>query len=152
VAALDALRRTVLRAASAPGDPAGQRDTRAQGEPAGFDDPGLLAVLDGCDAARLDALAFGVIRLDRSLVVTGFNTEGIETTGLMPERVLGRPFFSAVAPCMNNVLVAARFETEPELDAVIDYVLTFRVRPVPTRLRLLASAGSAHLYLLMERV
>ncbi len=116
-----------------------------------FDAPGLLAVLDGCDGASLDALDFGVIRMDRALTVAGFNRTGIEMTGLTPERVLGRPFFSAVAPCMNNVLVAGRFAAEPELDAMVEYVLTFRVRPEAARLRLLASVGSAHMYLLMQR-
>jgi hypothetical protein len=56
---------------------------------------------------------------------------------------------------MNNYLVAQRFEdaaaTGDLLDATIDYVLTLRMRPVKVKLRLLASAASAHRYVLVQR-
>ena len=63
-------------------------------------------------------------------------------------RVVGQPLFTVVAPCMNNYLVAQRFEdaaaTGTVLDATIDYVLTLRMRPMKVHLRLLASAESTH--------
>jgi hypothetical protein len=37
-----------------------------------------------------------------------------------------------------------------ELDATIPYVLTFRMRPTPARLRLLQSTAFAHAYVLIE--
>ncbi|WP_345815384.1 hypothetical protein AAGS40_23670 [Paraburkholderia sp. PREW-6R] len=54
---------------------------------------------------------------------------------------------------MNNFMVAQRFEDEAEagLDAIVDYVLTLRMRPTPVRLRLLAGAGSAARFVLVER-
>ena len=74
---------------------------------------------------------------------------------MSPERVLGHPLFTMVAPCMNNFLVAQRFEdaeynAEP-LDATIDYVLTLRMRPVKVALRLLAEPGQALRYVLVFR-
>ena len=52
---------------------------------------------------------------------------------------------------MNNFMVAQRLEDEPELDAIVPYVLTLRMRPTPVRLRLLASPAASRRYLLIER-
>ena len=52
---------------------------------------------------------------------------------------------------MNNFMVAQRFEDEPELDAIVPYVLTLRMRPTRVRLRLLAGDGAPLRYILIER-
>jgi hypothetical protein len=56
-----------------------------------------------------------------------------------------------VAQCMNNFMVAQRFEDEPEIDDIVPYVLTLRMRPTRVRLRLLATPGIARRYILIER-
>jgi photoactive yellow protein len=65
--------------------------------------------------------------------------------------VIGRKFFTEVAPCTNNFMVAHRFETEPELDDVIDYVFTFRLAPLKVHLRLLKRPGCPRMYLVVQR-
>jgi photoactive yellow protein len=84
-------------------------------------------------------------------VVTAYNRYESEHAGLAPERVIGRRFFEEVARCADNALVAGRLRDEPELDAVLDYVFTFRLRTTPVRLRLLRSARARHRYLLVDR-
>jgi hypothetical protein len=56
-----------------------------------------------------------------------------------------------VGQCMNNFMVAQRFEDEAEIDDIVPYVLTLRMRPTRVRLRLLASATSPRRYILIER-
>jgi photoactive yellow protein len=107
--------------------------------------------LDGMDAATLDALPFGVIGFDPAGLVDRYNATESRLAGLAPERVVGRHFFDAVAQCMNNYLIAQRFEDEPALDAVVPYVLTLRMRPTPVRLRLLQEIGRPRRYVLVER-
>lgn len=99
----------------------------------------------------LDGLPFGVIGLDRDGIAVIYNATESRLAGLPPDAVLGVPFFEAVAQCMNNFLVAQRFEDEPELDAVVPFVLTLRMRPTPVRLRLLASSMEHHRFILIER-
>jgi hypothetical protein len=69
--------------------------------------------------------------------------------------VVGHPLFTIVAPCMNNFLVAQRFAdaaaSGDELDEVVDYVLTLRMRPIKVKLRLLAGAASDLRYVLIQR-
>jgi hypothetical protein len=45
--------------------------------------------------------------------------------------------------------VAFRFENEPVLDAIIDYVFTFRMKPTAVKLRLLRQNGR-RMYLAVE--
>lgn len=103
------------------------------------------------DAADLDALPFGVVGLSPEGIVEIYNATEARSAGLGRETVLGTHFFTATAQCMNNFMVAQRFEDEPEIDAIIDYVLTFRMRPTPVRLRLLKQPDVSSRFLLIER-
>jgi photoactive yellow protein len=98
----------------------------------------------------LDALPFGVIGIGQNGKVAVYNATEATFAGLIRERVIGRPFFLSVAPCMNNYLVAQRFIDEPELDVTLDYMLTFHMRPTPVRLRLLNNPTSHFHYILVR--
>ena len=110
-----------------------------------------LADLQAMQPEIRDQLSFGVIGLDRFGITSLYNATEARMAGLAPDTVLGVSFFNAVAQCMNNYMVAERFESEPELDATIPYVLTLRMRPTPVRMRLLASLSSPLRYILIER-
>jgi photoactive yellow protein len=105
--------------------------------------------------AELDALDFGVIGFDAETVVRRYNAFESKCAGLALNRVIGHPLFTAVAPCMNNFMVAQRFEDAAAggtaLDATVDYVLTLRMRPVKVKLRLLAAPGAKLRYVLVSR-
>lgn len=116
-----------------------------------FTDAGLHPELERISDAELDTLDFGVIGFDASGVVRRYNSFESKAAGLSGTRVLGQPLFTVVAPCMNNFMVAQRFEDEPELDDVFPYVLTLRMRPTKVRLRLLATAQTPRRYVLIER-
>jgi photoactive yellow protein len=111
----------------------------------------LLDRLEAADDAALDAAPFGIVAMTEDGVVTGYNAAESRLSGLTPARVISRHFFSAVAPCTNNFMVASRFETEPALDAIIDYVFTLRMQPTKVRLRLLKHPGRLRIYLAVER-
>jgi photoactive yellow protein len=120
-----------------------------------FAAPGLGRLLDAASEAELDQLEFGVIGFDADTIVRIYNATESQAAGLSPQRVLGLPLFTSVAPCMNNFMVAQRFKDAAdaglELDATIDYVLTLRMRPVKVALRLLAQPASATRYVLVAR-
>jgi photoactive yellow protein len=122
---------------------------------ASFTAPALHGLLDSLNADQLDQLDFGVIGFDAETNVCRYNRTESEAAGLTPPRVLGQPLFTNVAPCLNNFLVAQRFEDAEDnataLDDTIDYVLTLRMRPIKVALRLLAEPGSAVRYVLVQR-
>ena len=112
-----------------------------------FDDADALDQLCRADPAALDTLDYGVIGfgLDAEAVVQRYNRT---------ESVAGVPF-GEVAQCMNNYLVAQRFEDAladgTVLDAQLPYVFTLRMRPAPVVLRLLAAPGRALRFVLVQR-
>jgi photoactive yellow protein len=120
-----------------------------------FADASLMSALQQITDADLDALEFGVIGIDASGIVRRYNAYESRLAGLSPQRVLGHPLFTEVAPCMNNFMVAQRFEdaavSASPLDVTVDYVLTLRMRPIKVKLRLLAQPGEGMRYVLVQR-
>jgi photoactive yellow protein len=116
-----------------------------------FSDQDLFERLDAADDAALDGVPFGVVAMALSGIVTKYNTAESRLAGLSPAKVVGRHFFSEVAPCTNNFMVAQRFEQEPALDIVLDYVFTLRMKPTDVKLRLLKQPERPHMFLAVER-
>jgi photoactive yellow protein len=110
-----------------------------------------LATLNSLSPAQLDILPFGVVGLSPGGNVEIYNATESKLAGLSAAALIGTDFFLNTAQCMNNFMVAQRLEDEPELDATLDYVLTFRMRPTPVRLRLLKSKSASRRYLLIQR-
>ena len=102
-------------------------------------------------AAERDELPFGVVGLSRTGLVNVYNATEERLAGISAATVKGTHYFSGTAQCMNNFMVAQRFEDEAQLDVTIDYVLTLRMRPTPVRLRLLKHPLSALGYILILR-
>ena len=120
-----------------------------------FAQPGLLPLLTSASPEALDSLDFGLIGFDADGTVRQYNAFESRAAGLSPQRVLGQSLFTHVAPCMNNFMVAQRFEDATDagstLDDTIDYVLTLRMRPVKVKLRLLSDPAQAMRYVLIQR-
>ena len=116
-----------------------------------FDDVSIIEMLSTMDEAALDGLPFGAVGLDSENMVELYNAHEERYSGLPRGIVVGRHFFSDVAPCMNNYMVAERL-AEALLDVTLPYVLTFRMRPTPVRLRLLRASEAPRRWVLVARV
>lgn len=112
-----------------------------------FDAPDLLPALEPMSPEQLDALEFGLVVMDAEGFVVSYNAHEVAHTGFAAGDVVGRRFFESVGPCMNNFLVAQRFEDGGELDETLDYVFTLKMEPTPVTLRLLARDGGERRYL-----
>jgi photoactive yellow protein len=119
-----------------------------------FELPDLFNALETLDDQQLDGLAFGVIGFSRDGLVRRYNRFETEATGLNQDYVLGKHVFTQIAQCMNNFLVAQRYEdawaNECPLDATIDYVLTWRMRPTSVKLRMLLGDHSDIAYVVLS--
>ena len=110
-----------------------------------------LSDLEMISIEERDALPFGVVGFDAHTIVQIYNATEARMSGLDPSTVVGVPFFEAVGQCMNNFMVAQRFEDKTQVDDIIPYVLTLRMRPTKVRLRLLAEQDTPRRYILIER-
>ena len=111
-----------------------------------FDQPNLVNVLANLDDELVDELPFGVIGFDSDGLVKRYNRFDSVATGLLRKNVLGKHIFTDIAQCMNNFLVAQRYEdartSATPLDVTLDYVLTWRMNPTKVKLRLLWAINS----------
>lgn len=120
-----------------------------------FDQPDIAEQLSKLSDDELDSLGFGVIGFDEDTAVRKYNAVESRMAGLAPARVVGAALFTTVAPCMNNFMVAQKFEDASAdgsaLDTTLDYVFTLKMRPSKVRLRLLAKPGMSLRYVLVSR-
>lgn len=122
-----------------------------------FADPGLPQALHQTSDAELDELDFGVIGFghDADARVQRYNATERRGSGLEVAKVVGLPLFGVVAQCMNNFMVAQRFEDADAageaLDVELDYTFTLRMRPTPVRLRLLSRPDVPLRYIAVQR-
>jgi len=120
-----------------------------------FNEAGIATQLAAFGAGDMDELRFGAIGFDAETLVQVYNAWESRMAGLAAASVLGQPLFSVVAQCMNNFMVAQRFEDAARdgtrLDEAIDYVLTLRMRPVKVKLRLLSLPDYMLRYVLILR-
>jgi photoactive yellow protein len=123
---------------------------RALDQAGSFSSPELFDSLDRADDVAFNKLGFGAIALRRDGVVERYNDVEARWSGLRPASVIGKNFFTQVAPCTNNEIIAARFLIEGHLDLVLEYVFTYRLIPTKVRLRLLKRPSSPLMYLLVE--
>ena len=125
--------------------------------PLDFESPNLMQHLAALEDDDLDRLDFGVIGFgkDPESVVLRYNACERQGSGLDRDRVVGLPLFGVVAQCMNNYLVAQRFDDAVEsgqaLDAVLDFTFTLRMKPTPVTLRLLSSPEHALQFVAVRR-
>jgi len=90
------------------------------------------APIDIMSEEELDKLPFGAIRLDRNGTILSYNRAEANLTGRDPRRVIGRNFFTEVAPCTNVQAFAGRFREGVErgdMHTIFPFRFDFEMAP-----------------------
>jgi len=120
-----------------------------------FDSPDLFDNVCAMSPSELDELPFGVIGFDEQGIIQRYNAHEASMADFEVDTVLGQHVFIELAPCLNNYLVAGRFEDSQAqgspLDETMPYVLSFRMRPTRVSLRLLFSPSAPLRFVLVQR-
>ncbi len=117
----------------------------------GFYDEDILQAISKMDGAELNDCSYGVVKMSKEGVVQAVNTAEVELSGLSQSAFIDKNFFTQVAPCTNNYMVAEKYRKLDELDETIPYVFTYMMKPTPVHLRMLKSREHASQYLLVDR-
>jgi len=107
-------------------------DASAPVEDLHFEDEDLADKLRRASEEQIDNAPFGVIQVDDEGIVEFFNQYESDLSGMDPDEVTGRNFFTQVAPCTNNRLFRGRFKKgvrRGELDETFTYTYTYKMRP-----------------------
>jgi photoactive yellow protein len=91
-----------------------------------------IETIEGFGEQQLDQLPFGAIRLDRNGTILSFNQAEEKLSGRTKENVIGKDFFTDVAPCTNVQEFAGRFQEgvrTGNLHVVFPYVFDYKMDP-----------------------
>jgi photoactive yellow protein len=120
-----------------------------------FDTQNISEKLPELSTNQLNELDFGVIGFNPDGIVKVYNTLESEMAGLSIENVIDEDLFNTIAPCMNNFMVAQKFEDaiddSANLDETMDYVLTLKMKPTRVKLRLVSNPSQPLNYILIQR-
>jgi chemotaxis family two-component system sensor kinase Cph1 len=129
-------------------------------QPPSWLDPKAPAYIQRLESVRhmspeeLDGLPFGVIRLDREGVVVGYNESEARLARRRPADVIGRNFFTEVAPCTNVKEFAERFRegvARGNIHHTFPFVFTFPGRPVSVMITIAYDAPESHAWILVDQ-
>lgn len=112
-----------------------------------------LETVRGLSAEELDELPFGAIQIDREGTIHAYNAKEGELAGRSPASVIGRNFFTEVAPCTNVREFAGRFRKDLGADSpYVAFPFLFEFPGRPTRVMILLSwdEGTQRGWILVE--
>lgn len=103
----------------------------------------------------VDALTFGAIEMDESGKIMRYNSAEADISGRDQEDMVGRNFFTDVAPCTNNYTFAGRFRegvAEDSMDIQFSYVFDYQMSPTEVRVRITGSRETGRYWVLVKRL
>nr|WP_246102769.1 histidine kinase dimerization/phosphoacceptor domain -containing protein [Methylobacterium terricola] len=111
--------------------------------------------LDALAPRDLDTLRQGVIQIDGAGVIHRYNRAESVFSGRAPERVIGRNFFTEVAPCTHLPHFYGRFREgvrRGRFDRPFSFVYGFDPRPMQVRITLRHAAAPDRYWIITEPV
>ena len=120
-----------------------------------FDQDDIDNVLSQLTPGQIDDLAFGAIQLDPTGKVLAFSRTESEITGRRVEDVVGRNFFSEVAPCTRRPEFYGRFQEgvrSGQLSVIFDYVFDYKMNPTKVRVHMKKALTGDSYWVLVKRL
>ena len=96
----------------------------------------VVAKLSG---KEIDDLAFGAIQLDASGRILQYNAMEGQITGREPKAVLGKNFFTEVAPCTNTPGFKGTFDKgvkSGDLNTMFEYTFDYNMKPTKVKVHM----------------
>jgi tyrosine ammonia-lyase len=107
-----------------------------------FESVDLAEVLSRIPRKGRDRMQFGIIELDRQGTIIAYNMGEARITGRNPEDMIGKNFFSDIAPCTQTPEFLGRFKAgvaKGNLSARFDYLFDFKMDPIVVRVTMVTS-------------
>jgi photoactive yellow protein len=105
----------------------------------GFGKSDIENVLNKLNSAEIDELAFGAIQLDATGKILQYNSTEGAITGRDPKAVIGKNFFTEVAPCTNTAIFKGAFDKgvkEGSLSALFEYTFDYNMKPTKVKVHM----------------
>lgn len=106
-------------------------------------------------SGEVDNLAFGAIELDDSGKILQYNAAEGAITGRDPKAVIGKNFFTHVAPCTKTPEFFGRFEEgvkSKNLNVMFEYTFDYNMKPTKVRVHMKRALSGASNWIFVKRV
>lgn len=104
---------------------------------------------------EIDNLAFGAIKLDKTGKILSYNKAEGDITGRNPQEVIGKNFFTEVAPCTNQPEFFGKFKQGVEsgnLNTLFEYTFDYKMTPTKVKVHMMKSLLDDGYYIFVKRI
>jgi len=111
--------------------------------------------LDALSAEKLNDLAFGAVQLDGSGKILAYNDAEGEITGRNPKDMLGKNFFTEVAPCTNVKGFHDKFAEgvkNGNLNTTIAWTFNYNMTPLKVQIHMKKAATHGKYWIFVKRL
>lgn len=115
----------------------------------------MANILAKMTAKDIDNLAFGAIKLDKTGKILSYNKAEGDITGRKPEEVIGKNFFTEVAPCTNQHEFYGKFKEGVEsgnLNTLFEYTFDYQMTPTKVKVHMVKSVLDDGYYIFVKRI
>ena len=112
-------------------------------------------VMSRMTPAQLNSVAFGAIQLDAKGTILMYNSVEGDITGRDPKSMLGKNFFTDVAPCTNRPEFKGVFDVGVRLDklnTLFEYVFDYQMSPVKVKVHMTRALLGGSYWIFVKRV
>ncbi|XOZ34146.1 photoactive yellow protein [Halomonadaceae bacterium KBTZ08] len=103
----------------------------------------------------IDNLAFGAINLDQNGKILSYNKAEGEITGRNPQEVIGKNFFTEVAPCTKTDDFFGKFKEgvrSGDLSTMFEYTFDYQMKPTKVKVHMKKSLNDDSYWVFVKRV
>lgn len=107
------------------------------------------------DPARLNRLPFGAVLVSDTGKILKYNSAEGDITGRKPEDVVGKNFFTDVAPCTRGHQFQGKFQegvTKGSVNTMFEYVFDHNMAPAKVRVHMKSNAVKDGIWIFVKRV
>ncbi len=120
-----------------------------------FDDEHIENVLANISDEEFNDLAFGAIQLDGTGKILKYNAMEGAITGRKPEDVIGKNFFTDVAPCTNSGEFKGRFTAgvaQGNLNVMFEYIFDYKMLPTKVNVHIKQAIADDTYWVFVKRL
>ena len=120
-----------------------------------FESKDLANVLAKMGDKEIDKLAFVAIKVDAEGKILQYNAAEGEITGRDPKEVIGKNFFTEVAPCTNRPEFYGKFKegvSKGELNTLFEYVFDYKMKPTKVKVHMMKAMVGEGYFIFVKRI
>ena len=111
--------------------------------------------LSSMDKGQLDNVAFGAIQLDGNGKIIQYNAAEGDITGRDPSAVVGKNFFTDVAPCTNSPEFKGKFDEgvkKGDLNTMFEYTFDYEMKPTKVKVHMKKALSGDSYWVFVKRL